>query len=47
MVNSAEMPVTMWKSYSAYAGVQEAMVQWWYGHKRSGLLSPAGFLGMM
>jgi cytochrome c oxidase cbb3-type subunit 1 len=30
VVNSAEIPVTFWKSYSAYAGVQDAMVQWWY-----------------
>ncbi|MGW8271331.1 MAG: cbb3-type cytochrome c oxidase subunit I, partial [Burkholderiales bacterium] len=29
IVNSAEVPVTFWKSYSAYAGVQDAMVQWW------------------
>jgi len=31
LVNSAELPVTFTKSYSAYAGVQDAMVQWWYG----------------
>ena len=47
IVNSAEMPVTMWKSYSAYAGVQDAMVQWWYGHNAVGFFLTAGFLGMM
>jgi cytochrome c oxidase cbb3-type subunit I len=47
VVNSAEMPVSMWKSYSAYAGVQDAMVQWWYGHNAVGFFLTAGFLGMM
>ncbi len=47
VVNSAEIPVTMWKSYSAYAGVQDAMVQWWYGHNAVGFFLTAGFLGMM
>ena len=47
VVNSAEVPVTMWKSYSAYAGVQDAMVQWWYGHNAVGFFLTAGFLGMM
>ncbi len=47
IVNSAEIPVTMWKSYSAYAGVQDAMVQWWYGHNAVGFFLTAGFLGMM
>ena len=47
LVNSAEVPVTMWKSYSAYAGVQDAMVQWWYGHNAVGFFLTAGFLGMM
>src|SRR5262244_2486962 len=32
IVNSAAIPVTFWKSYSVYAGAQDAMVQWWYGH---------------
>jgi cytochrome c oxidase cbb3-type subunit 1 len=39
-------PVMM-KSYSAYAGVQDAMVQWWYGHNAVGFFLTAGFLGMM
>ncbi|MFA5914264.1 MAG: cytochrome-c oxidase, cbb3-type subunit I [Burkholderiales bacterium] len=47
LVNSAEVPVTFWKSYSAYAGVQDAMVQWWYGHNAVGFFLTAGFLGMM
>ena len=49
IVNSAEMPVSLgsMKSYSAYAGVQDAMVQWWYGHNAVGFFLTAGFLGMM
>ena len=47
IVNSAAIPVGMWKSYSAYAGVQDAMVQWWYGHNAVGFFLTAGFLGMM
>jgi cytochrome c oxidase cbb3-type subunit 1 len=47
IVNSAALPVNMWKSYSAYAGVQDAMVQWWYGHNAVGFFLTAGFLGMM
>jgi cytochrome c oxidase cbb3-type subunit 1 len=47
VVNSAAVPVTFWKSYSAYAGVQDAMVQWWYGHNAVGFFLTAGFLGMM
>ncbi len=47
IVNSAEMPATLTKSYSAYAGVQDAMVQWWYGHNAVGFFLTAGFLGMM
>ena len=47
IVNSAEIPVTLWKSYSAYAGAQDAMVQWWYGHNAVGFFLTAGFLGMM
>jgi cytochrome c oxidase cbb3-type subunit 1 len=47
LVNSAAVPVSMWKSYSAYAGVQDAMVQWWYGHNAVGFFLTAGFLGMM
>jgi cytochrome c oxidase cbb3-type subunit I len=50
--NSAEIPVLAAgiltpKSYSAYAGVQDAMVQWWYGHNAVGFFLTAAFLGMM
>ena len=47
IVNSAALPVSFWKSYSAYAGAQDAMVQWWYGHNAVGFFLTAGFLGMM
>ena len=47
IVNSAAMPATFWKSYSAYAGAQDAMIQWWYGHNAVGFFLTAGFLGMM
>jgi cytochrome c oxidase cbb3-type subunit 1 len=47
IVNSAALPAGLWKSYSAYAGVQDAMVQWWYGHNAVGFFLTAGFLGMM
>jgi len=47
LVNSAAIPVSLWKSYSVYAGVQDAMVQWWYGHNAVGFFLTAGFLGMM
>ncbi|MGN5480905.1 cbb3-type cytochrome c oxidase subunit I [Cupriavidus basilensis] len=47
IVNNIEMPVSMWKSYSAYAGVQDAMIQWWYGHNAVGFFLTTSFLGMM
>jgi len=47
VVNSAALPVGFWKSYSVYAGVQDAMIQWWYGHNAVGFFLTAGFLGMM
>ena len=47
VVNAAAIPVSLTKSYSAYAGVQDAMVQWWYGHNAVGFFLTAGFLGMM
>ncbi len=47
VVNSAALPVSMTKSYSAYAGVIDGMVQWWYGHNAVGFFLTAGFLGMM
>ncbi|RMD68305.1 MAG: cytochrome-c oxidase, cbb3-type subunit I [Gammaproteobacteria bacterium] len=45
--NSAEIPVSLWKSYSVYPGAIDAMVQWWYGHNAVGFFLTAGFLGMM
>jgi cytochrome c oxidase cbb3-type subunit 1 len=47
IVNSMELPVTLTKSYSMYAGVQDAMVQWWYGHNAVGFFLTTAFLGMM
>ncbi len=47
VVNSAALPASLFKSYSAYAGVQDAMVQWWYGHNAVGFFLTAGFLGIM
>lgn len=45
--NSAAIPVSAFKSYSAYAGTIDAMVQWWYGHNAVGFFLTAGFLGIM
>ena len=47
IVNSAAMPVGLTKSYSAYPGAIDAMVQWWYGHNAVGFFLTAGFLGIM
>jgi cytochrome c oxidase cbb3-type subunit 1 len=47
IVNSMEMPVTLFKSYSMYSGATDAMVQWWYGHNAVGFFLTTGFLGMM
>ena len=47
IVNSMALPASLTKSYSAYAGAQDAMVQWWYGHNAVGFFLTAGFLGMM
>jgi cytochrome c oxidase cbb3-type subunit 1 len=47
IVNSLALPVTLTKSYSLYAGAQDAIVQWWYGHNAVGFLLTGGFLGMM
>ncbi len=45
--NNLAYPVSLWKSYSLYAGVQDAMIQWWYGHNAVGFFLTAGFLGIM
>ncbi|WP_339414382.1 MULTISPECIES: cytochrome-c oxidase, cbb3-type subunit I [unclassified Pseudomonas] len=47
IVNSAAVPVSLFKSYSAYAGATDAMIQWWYGHNAVGFFLTTGFLGMM
>src|SRR6187431_1743486 len=47
VVNSFEMPVTLFKSYSWYAGVQDALVQWWYGHNAVAFFLTTPFLGIM
>jgi len=47
IVNSFEMPVSLFKSYSLYAGVQDALVQWWYGHNAVAFFLTTPYLGLM
>jgi cytochrome c oxidase cbb3-type subunit I/II len=47
VVNSMELPVSLLKSYSMYAGVQDALVQWWYGHNAVAFFLTTPFLGIM
>lgn len=47
IINSLEIPVTFFKSYSLYAGVQDALVQWWYGHNAVAFFLTTPFLGLM
>jgi len=47
IVNSIEFPVSFLKSYSAYAGVQDALVQWWYGHNAVAFFLTTPYLGLM
>lgn len=47
IVNSIEIPVTMLKSYPVYAGIQDALVQWWYGHNAVAFFLTTPFLGLM
>jgi len=47
LVNSYEIPVNLFKSYSGYAGVQDALVQWWYGHNAVAFFLTTPYLGMM
>ncbi len=47
IVNSVALPVGLFKSYSAYAGVQDALVQWWYGHNAVAFFLTTPFLGLM
>ena len=47
IVNSFELPVSAFKSYSLYAGVQDALVQWWYGHNAVAFFLTTPYLGLM
>lgn len=47
VVNSMALPAGLWKSYSAFAGVQDALVQWWYGHNAVAFFLTTPFLGLM
>ncbi len=47
IVNSIELPFSMLKSYSWYAGVQDALVQWWYGHNAVAFFLTTPYLGLM
>jgi len=47
VVNSFELPITLFKSYSIYAGAQDAVVQWWYGHNAVAFFLTTPFLGLM
>ena len=47
IVNSIEIPVTFFKSYMVFAGVQDALVQWWYGHNAVAFFLTTPYLGMM
>ena len=47
IVNSLAVPATITKSYSLFAGAQDAIIEWWYGHNAVGFLLTGGFLGML
>jgi len=47
IVNSFELPISLFKSYSIYAGAQDAVVQWWYGHNAVAFFLTTPFLGLM
>jgi cytochrome c oxidase cbb3-type subunit I len=49
IVNNLTIPVSLFgaKSYSVFSGVQDALIQWWYGHNAVGFFLTAGFLAMM
>jgi cytochrome c oxidase cbb3-type subunit I/II len=47
IVNSFELPLSWMKSYSLYAGVQDALVQWWYGHNAVAFFLTTPYLGLM
>lgn len=47
VINTIQIPVSFWKSYPIYAGVQDALVQWWYGHNAVAFVLTTPFLGLM
>lgn len=47
IINSIEIPVSFLQSYPVYAGIQDAMVQWWYGHNAVAFFLTTPFLGLM
>ena len=47
IVNSVELPISFFKSYYVYSGVQDALVQWWYGHNAVAFFLTTPFLGLM
>jgi len=47
VVNGLAIPVSLFQSYSIFSGVQDAMIQWWWGHNAVGFFLTAGFLGIM
>jgi len=47
IVNSRAIPAWLFKSYSMYAGVQDALVQWWYGHNAVAFYLTTSYLGLM
>jgi len=47
IVNSVEVPVSWFQSYPVYAGVQDALVEWWYGHNAVAFFLTTPFLGLM
>ncbi|TXT26576.1 MAG: cytochrome c oxidase cbb3-type subunit I [Gallionellaceae bacterium] len=47
VVNSLALPVSLTESFSVFSGVQDAMIQWWWGHNAVGFYLTGGFLGIM
>lgn len=47
LTNSMQLPISVFKSYYVYAGVQDALVQWWYGHNAVAFFLTTPFLGLM
>ncbi len=45
--NNLEVPVTLWKSYPVFAGIQDALLQWWYGHNAVAFFLTTPYLGLM